>query len=185
MVTACSGCHCLQPCRDAVPLLPAKPGLDTGERLAKLSRHYLRRPVVIGVWVIGELAATATNLARISRRHEWLQSAAAPSDGRGHGDHGYPHLCAALGPPRLLDQGLVRPPANPECGDCVAPAMRTAIAPDPSMVGVTRCPRTAPAPPALRRTGRHMTGPLVQQALRWQFRADGTHAPPALRYDRY
>jgi Mn2+/Fe2+ NRAMP family transporter len=35
--------------------LPAKSGSDAGERLAKLSRHYLRRPVVIGVWVISEL----------------------------------------------------------------------------------------------------------------------------------
>lgn len=43
--------------------LSAKLGLVTGESLAEVSRRHLRRPVVIGMWVICELAAMATDLA--------------------------------------------------------------------------------------------------------------------------
>jgi manganese transport protein len=43
--------------------LSAKLGLVTGESLAEVSRRRLRRPVVIAIWMISELAAMATDLA--------------------------------------------------------------------------------------------------------------------------
>jgi manganese transport protein len=43
--------------------LSAKLGLVTGENLAEVSRRHLRRPVVVVMWVISELAAMATDLA--------------------------------------------------------------------------------------------------------------------------
>jgi manganese transport protein len=43
--------------------LSAKLGLVTGESLAEVSRRHLRRPVVVVMWVISELAAMATDLA--------------------------------------------------------------------------------------------------------------------------
>jgi manganese transport protein len=43
--------------------LSAKLGLVTGESLAEVSRRHLRRPVVVVMWMISELAAMATDLA--------------------------------------------------------------------------------------------------------------------------
>jgi manganese transport protein len=43
--------------------LSAKLGLVTGESLAEVSRRHLRRPVVVVMWAISELAAMATDLA--------------------------------------------------------------------------------------------------------------------------
>jgi manganese transport protein len=43
--------------------LSAKLGLVTGENLAEVSRRHLRRPIVVVMWVISEVAAMATDLA--------------------------------------------------------------------------------------------------------------------------
>jgi manganese transport protein len=43
--------------------LSAKLGLVTGENLAEVSRRHFRRPIVVFMWVISELAAMATDLA--------------------------------------------------------------------------------------------------------------------------
>ena len=45
--------------------LAAKLGLAAGRDLAELSRAHFPRPVVIGMWVVSELAAVATDLAEL------------------------------------------------------------------------------------------------------------------------
>ena len=82
--------------------LSAKLGIVTGRNLAELCRESFPRPVVLGMWLVSEIAAMATDLAELLGGAIGLCAAVPPAAPRRHARHGDHHLRPAAARSRRL-----------------------------------------------------------------------------------